>query len=76
MYDRIWKWIHLGKCIDAMVNPSIAQILFRLIPEIQKIELHLQLQIERWPSGRRRTPGTRVYGNVSRVRIPSSLQKL
>ena len=31
--------------------------------------------IERWPSGRRRTPGKCVYGNVSRVRIPSSLQK-
>ena len=30
---------------------------------------------EKWPSGRRRTPGKCVYGNVSRVRIPSSLQK-
>ena len=27
---------------------------------------------ERWPSGRRRTPGKCVYGNVSRVRIPPS----
>ncbi len=26
----------------------------------------------RWPSGRRRTPGKCVYGNVSRVRIPPS----
>ena len=31
-------------------------------------------KIERWPSGLRRTLGKRVYGNVSRVRIPSSLQ--
>ncbi len=28
--------------------------------------------LERWPSGRRRTPGKCVYGNVSRVRIPLS----
>jgi hypothetical protein len=28
--------------------------------------------LERWPSGRRRTPGKCVYGNVSRVRIPPS----
>src|SRR5204862_6560873 len=27
---------------------------------------------ERWPSGRRRTLGKRVYGNVSWVRIPPS----
>ena len=27
---------------------------------------------EKWPSGRRRTPGKCVYGNVSRVRIPPS----
>src|SRR5207244_13134501 len=27
---------------------------------------------ERWPSGRRRTLGKRVYGNVSRVRIEPS----
>ena len=30
---------------------------------------------ERWPSGRRRTPGKCVYGNVSRVRIPPSPPK-
>ena len=31
--------------------------------------------LERWPSGRRRTPGKCVYAkSVSRVRIPSSLQ--
>ena len=35
--------------------------------------LHLKETIERWPSGRRRTTGTRVWGNSSRVRIPSSL---
>ncbi|CCD08204.1 protein of unknown function [Legionella pneumophila subsp. pneumophila] len=29
-------------------------------------------RLERWPSGRRRTPGKCVYGNVSRVRIPLS----
>ena len=29
---------------------------------------------ERWPSGRWRTPGKCVYGNVSRVRIPLSPQ--
>jgi hypothetical protein len=28
--------------------------------------------LESWPSGRRRTPGKCVYGNVSRVRIPRS----
>ena len=31
--------------------------------------------MERWPSGRRRTPGKCVYGNVSRVRIPLSPPK-
>ncbi len=30
------------------------------------------LFLERWPSGRRRTPGKCVYGNVSRVRTPPS----
>lgn len=28
--------------------------------------------MEKWPSGLRRSPGKRVHGNVSGVRIPSS----
>ncbi len=32
------------------------------------------INLEEWPSGLWRTPGKRVYGNVSRVRIPSLLQ--
>ena len=35
-------------------------------------EIALKHALERWPSGRRRTIGNRVYGNVSRVRIPLS----
>ena len=38
--------------------------------------LHSQRGMERWPSGLRRTPGKRVGGNPSRVRIPVSPQQL
>ncbi len=37
---------------------------------------HSQRGMERWPSGLRRTPGKRVGGNPSRVRIPVSPQQL
>jgi hypothetical protein len=33
---------------------------------------HCYYFLERWPSGRRRTPGTRVGVTASRVRIPIS----
>ena len=38
--------------------------------KLQYITIPLHL-MDSWPSGRRRTPGTRVKGNLSRVRISS-----
>ena len=46
-----------------------------VIPKTPIIYFTFAVLIERCPSGLRSTLGKRVYGNVSGVRIPSSLQK-
>ena len=47
-----------------------------VIPKTPIIYFTFAVLIERCPSGLRSTLGKRVYGNVSGVRIPSSLQSL
>ncbi len=47
-----------------------------VIPKTPIIYFTFAVPIERCPSGLRSTLGKRVYGNVSGVRIPSSLQNI